>query len=160
MKKAIIILAIVAALGISGYVFYKKQIDKLMDMDYEFMGFQLHNLSVSKSIADVKIKLISDSTLEAEILDLYLDVYINGKFVGVVSENKKILIPAKGYSIVDFHIAADLSKVGENALDLAGQIWANKDATIQLKGTAKVKSSFITVRVPIDYSESIKYLLS
>ncbi len=160
MKKALIILAIVAVIGFTAFTFYKKQFDKLIDMDYEFMAVQLESASLDNTVANVKIKLISDSTLEAVIKDLDLDIYIDGVYVGNITENKEILIPAKGYSIVDFHIKADVTEVKTNALNLIGKIWINKDAILTLKGKAKIKFAFLNIPVPVDYTESVKYLLS
>ena len=158
MKKTIIILAIVAVLGISGYIFYSNQVEKLMNMRYKFLAIK--NVSVGETAFDVKVRIESDSTLEAQVTDLDLDVFVNGRKVGKIVDNSKMIIPAKGYSVIDFKVIADLDSIGLNALNLAGEVWKNKDATLTLRGKAKVKTSFISFRVPIDYTESIKYLLS
>ncbi len=160
MKKAVVIVSIVALIGTAAYFFYKKQIELLQDMEYQFAGIGAGNISLTNTVATLKIKIISKSTLEAEILDLDLDVYINGSYVGKVTEKSKIIIPAKGYSIVELNVQTNPMQAGTDLFGVLPQIVKNKDANMTLKGFAKTKSAVVTVKVPVDYTESIKYLMS
>lgn len=160
MKKTIIVLSIVAVLGVGGYLFYKSQIDKLYGMDYGFESVRFENIAFDNTVIDLKLRVTSDSTLEAEISDLDLDAYINGVKVGKIVDNRKIIIPAKGYSIVDIKVSINMDEVRMNGIAVLGDIWKNKDANLTLKGSAKVKTAFIKVPTKIDYTESIKYLMS
>lgn len=160
MKKAVIISSIVILLGAGVYFFYKKQIDALYDMGYRILGFEVKKVSETETIVNVRVRIKSDSTIEAEIKDLDLDAYIDGIKSGKVYENSVIVIPAKGYSDIDIKVVANLKEIGVNGLTLLGQLWANKDAMLTLRGTARIKTAFLSFKVPIDYTESIKYLLS
>lgn len=160
MKKAIIISSIVILLGAGVYFFYKRQVDALYDMGYNILGFQVNKVSETETIVNVKVRITSDSTIEAEVRDVDLDAYIDGIKCGKVYENSVIVIPAKGYSDIDIKVVANLKEIGVNGLTLLGQLWANKDAMLTLKGTARVKTAFLSFKVPVDYTESIKYLLS
>lgn len=161
MKKAIIIFSGLAVVGFAGYYFYNKQVNLLTEMKYKFVGVSVDQLALINTVANLKIQIESDSTLEAEILDLDLDVYINDKYIGKITENKKIVIPAKGYSVVEVKVTTNALQAGTGLLDSAAQIWKAKDALLTVKGVAKVKSAFITFnKVPVNYSESIKYLMS
>lgn len=134
-----------------------------MDMEYDFVSIQ--NVSVDDRAFDVTLKIINTSTLQGVIKDLDLDVYIDGEKIGKVTENNPILIPAKGSSFVTFRLTLIdpgmlyLSS-GGGIIDKIGNIIKKKDASLTLKGKAKVKSAFLTFNVPVDYTDSIKSLLS
>jgi LEA14-like dessication related protein len=165
MKKAIIILAIVAAVGVGGYLFYQNEIDKLYNMQYQFLGANIKDLSTNgKTILTVKIRLDSDSTLEAAISDMDLDVYIDGTLFGKiesVNNKKPIIIPAKGFSIAEVQVTLDTLQTELNGFTVIKNYFTKKDATLALKGKLKLKTGFLP-KFPanINYSESIKYLLS
>ncbi len=161
MKKAIIIGSIVVLIGGAGYYFYTREINKLYNMNYEFVGIQFENLSLATPVMNIRLKITSDSTLEAQLSDLDLDVYINGAKIGKITDVKKIIIPAKGYSFVDIKVALDSTELMGKGFQLIADIYKAKDATLTLKGTTTIKSAFLSFKnTKIDYTESIKYLLS
>ncbi len=160
MNKAIIIAgAGIAVLGTAGYFFYNSQIDKVRSMTYDLVGLKSRELSLQKAVFDAKVKITSDSTLEAEVLKLDLKVLIDGKLFGVISDNKKpIIVPAKGYSIPELSITVNPLEIGSNAMDIAGGIFMRKDAVITFDGTALVKILFLKKEIPIYYSSTFKEL--
>jgi hypothetical protein len=165
MKKAIIILAIVSVIGVGGYLFYKNEIDKLYNMNYQFMGANILELSKDgKTILNVKIRIDSDSTLEAAISDMDLDVFVDGTMFGKiesVNNKKPIIIPAKGYSIAEVQVTLDTLQTELNGFTVIKNYFTKKDATLTLKGKLKLKTGFLPkFPASINYSESIKYLIS
>ncbi len=160
MKKALIIGGAVVAVGAAGFFFYRNQIDKLYEMEYKFVGVNFDKLSYTDTIANLKIQITSKSTLEAAVSDLDLEIYINGKLFGTVKSNETIIIPAKGYSVADVKVQVNAAGIVAGGTQLLGQIWKDKDAMLTVKGKAKVKSAFIKLPINIDYTESIKYLMS
>ena len=160
MKKVIVIIAIVGAVATGGYLFYKSQYEKLLDMQYTPLGIQVDISDDATTKAKIKLQISSDATIEAVIKRLDLEVSVNGVYLGKINEDREIIIPAKGYSIVDINISVSNMQVITNAVNLAGQIFKQKDAELTLKGKVKVKTAFLTVNVPVNYTESVKYLMS
>lgn len=159
MKKLIVIGAIVLVVGSAAYFFYSREITKLEDMDYTFEGVFIDNISTSNTAMTVLTRITSSSTIEALITNLNLDAYINDVYMGKVINNGSIIIPAKGYSDVSFEIIADNNNIKENALSLIAGAILSKDAMLTLRGTAKIKSAFLTLNTDINYTDSIKSLL-
>ncbi len=160
MKKFIIILAIVAALGTAAFFYYKKQIGLIEDMDFDVIGVTTDSLSLTgQTIVLLKVKLTSQSKLQAEISDLNLDIYVNDIKVGVINDVKTLLIPARGFSIVDFKITIESSEVATNAVDLIAYWFNHKDASMSFRGYAKIKIAGINIPFPYTYNTTAKELI-
>lgn len=159
MKKVIIIGAIAAVLG-TGYFFYRSQIKKLESMKYQFLKVGLTSFDKDTAVLSVTLMVTSTSTLEAQITDLNLDVYFDNVKVGTINEQKPIIIPAKGNSMVDLKVSIPLSNIATNVLGLAQSYFKEKNAAIKINGYGKVKSAFIKTSVPFEYDSTLKEMAS
>lgn len=159
MKKVLIIGTITAILGGAVYLFYKKQIDQLSKLKYAFLKVSLGNLGATDTVLNLSLMVTSESTLEAEITDLNLEVFLNEKKVGSVSEIKPIILPAKGSSVVDLKISITPLQAGMDLLSAATSYLTKKDANIKINGYGKVKSAFIKTSVPFTYETTLKQII-
>lgn len=159
MKGVIIIGSVVIVAG-GAYYFYSQQIKKLKAMTYQFLKVAM--TSFDKNVANLTVSLMvtSTSTLEAQITDLNLDIYFNNVKVGTVNEQKPIIIPAKGTSIVDLKVSIPISSIATNALGLAQSYFNEKNGAVKISGNAKVKSAFIVTTVPFEYDTTLKEMAS
>lgn len=160
MKKIIIISSIVLVVGGGIYYFYKRQIELLKELTYKPMGLQLVKLDMDESIINLKLRITSTSTIEAMVDELNLDFYLNGIKLANIVENRTIVIPARGYSDVDLKIAFSPQAIKENVVSLGSYFIQKKDALIRLNGYAKVKSAFMSLRLPFEYETTLKELMT
>ncbi len=166
MKKVIIISSIVLVLGTGLYYWYSKQIAFLYNLKYTIIGIKFNDISVDNTQFDLSLRIESQGTIEAEIIDLNVDVYVGGVLVGKVNSNTPIIVPARlssgipGYSISDLHVVTDPKQILNDGLGIAAQLLSNKDAVILINGFAKVKSAFLTIPVPVSYQTTLKEFLS
>lgn len=156
MKKALIITAGVATIGFIIYRYIKVQTGLLKDFSYKIIGFHLYSFQKDKISFTLKIRFTNQSNIEATVRQVYSDVYIDGKLIGYIMEAKEFIIPANGSSDIDLYFSVAPQFVLTNVVGLLTGILQKKDATLTLKGNAKVTSSFITTVIPIDYSTTVK----
>jgi LEA14-like dessication related protein len=159
MKKAIILLGVAgAATGI--YLYYKKQVDLLMDFTYEIIGYGVETASLTQAVIKITIRVHSASKLSATVSDMNLDVYMEGVKLGNVQDVKPIVIPAMGYSDAEVKVAFSPLQIGQNAVDLIRNYTAKQDAQIRVAGYMKVKAAFINTSVPFEYTTTVKEQLA
>jgi LEA14-like dessication related protein len=115
----------------------------------KYKGIDLAGLHLS---ADMEMK--NNSNIKIEAYSQVYDVYVNGIFVGKITDNKLTIIPAKGTGTFSYNIDAapkSLIKAGLNVIGLGKQGIAN--TIVRIKGTMKAKTSGILFsRLPIDIS--------
>jgi hypothetical protein len=159
MKKALLIFGGLSVLGYGLYRYFKTQGDILKNFTWKISGFRILKLSLNELSVDVDFIFTSDADIEAKVNRLYLDLFLDGKNVGYVSEDKPFVIPAKGSSTIPIHISINPQVVFKNIIDLTLGIAKNKDVVFKLNGFANIKSGFISTTIPITYETSIKEYL-
>lgn len=153
MRKGLIIAGAIGAVGVGGYFFYREQYRRLQNISFKLEGIKVNSISLKDVDIDLKIRLISEATIEAVVTDLNLDVFVNDVKVGVVTGSSPIIIPAKGYSIADLKVKSNVSEVAKDAVNLGTEIYKSKSANVRISGTATIKSWIIKIKnAPIDYT--------
>jgi hypothetical protein len=159
MKKALLIFGGLSVLGYGLYRYFKTQGDILKKFTWKVSGFRILKFSLNELSVDVDFIFTSEALIEAKVNRLYLDLFLDGKNVGYVSEDKPFIIPAKGSSKIPIHISINPQVVFKNIIDLTLGIAKNKDVVFKLNGFANIKSGFISTTIPITYETSIKEYL-
>ncbi len=160
MKKAVIITSIVLVVGGGAYYYYTRQINMLENLEYKGTGLQIITMTEDLVVVTLRLRITSKSTLEAVITDLNLDFYLNDIKLANVVDDKKIVIPAKGYSDVDLKISFSPKEIRQDFVTLASYFIQTSDANIKLNGYAKVKSAFITLRLPFEYETTLREFMA
>lgn len=156
MKKVLIISGIVLVLGSGLYYYYKRQVALLSNLTYQLLGVKLGALSGDSTDATITLRIISGSTIEAQITNLEVDVYVAGAKIGHITSPAPIIIPAQGYADNIFTITIDPSQVVSQAAQIVGQLISYSDASLMINGSADVKSSFLTLSIPVSYTTTLK----
>jgi hypothetical protein len=102
----------------------------------------------------------SQSDVEVVVQSFILDFYFNGKKVGYLEDTTEFVIPAKGYTTIPFKYTLNPQLIFSNAVDIVSYALRQKDASISVRGYAKLKSGFVKVALPISYDTTIKQILS
>jgi LEA14-like dessication related protein len=160
MKKFIIIGIVVAGLGlgIAGYYYYSKQVDLLRDMSFKLLGVQAPKIGIDDTVLDITLRATSESTLQATIVNLYLDIFVNDVKVFTIVKDTAFLLPAKGYTDIDVTAQFSPRKLLFSATDILSAAAKMKNAKIDIRGSATAKIPVLNKNknIPIDYTTYLK----
>ena len=160
MKKALLIFGGLSLLGYGLYRYFKIQTNLLLDYKWKIAGFKVVRFSLTDISIDLSILFTSKADIEAKINKIYLDLFVEGKNVGFVSEVKSFIIPAKGSTTIPLFISINPQSIFKNLFDVSLGIAKSKDLRFKLDGYANVKSGFISTTLPIKYETTIKQYMS
>ena len=90
---------------------------------------------------------------------MYLDLYLDGKNVGFVSETKSFIIPAHGSTNIPLHLSVNPQSIFKNIIDVTLGVYKSKDLRFRLKGFVNLKSGILSTTIPVDYETSIQEYL-
>lgn len=136
-----------------------KQKNLLKNFRWEMAGVQVTKFSLDNVSINFKIKFISDADLEAQVKALYLNIAMEGKNIGYITDIEPFIIPAHGFSYIDLNINFNPGLIFGNAVGIILAVTGNKDLTITYDGYATIKSGWISTTLPLNYSTSIKNLI-
>lgn len=157
-STALILLGMVG-LGGGAIYYYQRQIALLQQLTYQLVSVNVTNLTAQLATVNLVIRIASQSTLDARVVSLYVDVYVGGTKMGSVTSNQGFIIPALGYS--DAPLQVNISPellVGDLGALVLG-LSAGQDMAINLVGYVQIKEAFLTVSVPFNYTTSMKQIL-
>lgn len=160
-KKLLIGTALVGGVGLFGYAlyrFYNKQVQLLKDFKWKIIGFDIKSFEGNRVTGTIDIRFSSESDIEILIKNFYLDVYLNGVYIGYIMDNRENVIPARGYNDLSFDFSLNPQFVFSNALDIITTGLSQSDTMMGLEGFIKLKSGFIGATVKIDCECSVKNL--
>lgn len=160
MKKGLLVLGGLTILGYGLYRYFKAQADKLMDYTWKIANVKILKVNLTEISLQITFLFTSTSEIEAKINRLYLDLILDGKNVGYISDEKGFIIPAKGTSSVPLNISINPKDVLKNILALGMGAIKNRDVMLTLNGFANIKSGFISTTLPIKTDISIKEYLT
>jgi hypothetical protein len=159
MKKALLIIGGLGVLGFGLYKYFKTQADLLSKYEWKIAGINILKFSLTSLVLNLKIRFTSKADLEAKIEKIYLDLFLEGKNVGFITENRSFIIPAKGSSDVDLTVSINPQSVFKNITDIVLGVSKNKDVKLGINGFAKIKSGLFSATLPIVVETSLKEYL-
>ncbi len=156
MRKALLIFGGLSLLGVGLYRYFKKQSDIVKDFTWKVAGFGISKFSFTELSINISILFTSRADLEAKVNKLYLDVFVEGKNVGFISEERSFIIPARGSATIPLNISINPQAIFKNIFDVSLGVARSKDLRFKLDGFANIKSGFISTTVPVVYETTIK----
>lgn len=163
MKKSILGLTIFAGVGLFAYSLYayvKRQKNLLEQFTYKITDFSLDTFNLQMIKGKIKVLFVSLSDIEVTVQEFYLDFYFNGERVGYLEDVTAFIIPARGRTEIPFEYSLNPQLIFPNITDILAYTLKSKDASIAVKGYATLKSGFVKATLPINYSTTIKEILS
>ena len=157
---SVLVLGGVAGFGYALYAYAKKQASLLQDYTYRVVDFSIDTFELKKIKGSISVLFSSKSDVEVVVQNFILDFEFNGKKVGYLEDNTEFVIPAKGSTTIPFKFTLNPQLIFSNAVDIVSYALRQKDASISVKGFAKLKSGFISATIPISYNTTIKEILS
>lgn len=154
--KVILGLTVIGGIGYAAYRYVQRQQKLIEQYEIKPIYFQILNWTQGLITLAITLRFSNKSNIEATIQELSVDIYVQNVFVGKVTQIKNTLIPAKGQSDVQLQLTAAPKELLKNAVSIFTTALSKKDITYRINGNAKIKSSFIAINIPIDYTGSVK----
>lgn len=152
--------------GVAGYYYYTGQIKALKGLEFKIVGYKIITATLDKASIELTIRLFNKSAFEVKVLDFFVDVYLDDKKISTLQPVDQFLVPSKdlngnpSYSDAKIIVTFSPKLIGLDALGFITNYLNKKDMNIRVIGSAKLKSSFVTLTVPIEYDTTLKEILS
>jgi hypothetical protein len=159
MKKALLIFGGLSLLGFGLYRYFKKQVDLLSQYDWKVSGLKVKQISLDNLSLVVTFLFTSKADIEAKVEKVYLELFLQNKSVGFITEEKPFIIPAKGSSQIPINISISPKLIIQDIVNLSLGIAKEKDIIFSVVGKAYIKSGFVSTTLPIEYKTSLKEYL-
>ncbi len=156
MKKLILFASGLGLAGFALYRYFKIQADLLSQYEYKILGISVKKATPTELSFDIKMRFISKSNIEANVQRIYLDVIVEGKNVGYVTQVEPFIIPANAFSDITLAFSFNPQVVMKNIVEIVLNSASKKDMQFGVNGFAKIKSGFIGATIPIKYDTTIK----
>jgi hypothetical protein len=142
-----------AVLGGGIWYYYRRQVNELENIQADVTGVSVNNFTMDSASFNVMLKLTSNSTIEAKITQFDLNVYIGTYPVAIINNvpDIPVIVPAKGFSNAQVQVNLVPKQVFSDIPDLARLYNVAGNLPLVIKGTARVKSAFVTVNIPVEY---------
>lgn len=155
------------AVVITGAVLYvRNQAVKITESDVQVTGIRLISFEKNVITLEVTIVATNNSSVTATLQEIYMDVLLQNKKVGVVqfTADTSSKDPAiNGFIAAKSKTAPIPILVNVNVEEIAGNIFGmlfgtvqSKNIVVQLDGYATIKKGMVSVNIPINYTEEIK----
>jgi LEA14-like dessication related protein len=154
--------AVIGALSIVA-VQVKKQIDLLMKYCYKIKGFKIVSFTKDRLKCSFTVLFRNKSDIGVKIKSYYVDIILNGKNLGRVSNEKLMTLKPNGVSelFVDADLNPEKAYTLKEILALLGYLALDKSKIVfTFDGKARIKYSFLPViGVPFKLTYTLKELL-
>jgi LEA14-like dessication related protein len=146
----------VAGSAVAAYLFYRKQITLLKDYGMKPMGVRVISWQANTATLEFTQRITNKSTISAVVTRFYSDVYLNGQYIGFMDNASNLIVPAKGSADIKVQITFAPKEALKNITSTLLILLQKGDVPYQMKGYAKIKSSFIGVNLPFEYKGNLK----
>lgn len=148
-------------LGYRVYSVYAQKAAKVMDWNYKINDVAFTNYSTKSIAGFVDWDFINASELVGQVKDINVDFLYKGSRIGSISMPGPYLVPAKGTANVRTNFFLDLEQVYAKALMMISELAQYGDITIEIKGSARVRSGqLFWATLPIETTTTAKNLYS
>lgn len=160
LKKGLIFGGIAVA-GIALFVYLKKQYDLLYNACYTIAGGVIHSLGLDKVKLTLFFKIVNESDINVEILNMDFNIYVNNMFVTKILKKEPQLLKSNTDTIIKLDVEfnpADLLRAGISSIEPI--LYDKEKLVITTKGTLSVKSGIIKLnKFPFSVDVTLKELL-
>jgi LEA14-like dessication related protein len=149
-------------LGVAGATvyYYERQLELLRQLSFKLLSFSFGPIVTGiETQINTVIRIYSNSTLDAQVKGLYIDVYVNGNKLGSVTGVQPFILPARGYSDAQLQILVSPDLIIGELAQLAIGFLGNQDFAINLIGFVRIQEAFLTISVPFNYATTFKQIL-
>jgi hypothetical protein len=159
MKKSLLVIGGLSLLGFTLYTYFKYQFNLLLNYEWKISSLKIKKFSINEINIDLGILFTSKADIETEVKKIYLDLFLEGKNVGYVTEQKPFIVPARGSHNIILDISVNPKKIIFNISDIVLNVGKRKDVMFKIDGYADIKSGIFKATLPIKYETTLKEYL-
>jgi LEA14-like dessication related protein len=155
LTKPILIASGVGLIIYAGYRYFTIQTELLTNSNYEIVDIKIDSLVPDLQL-NITVRFDNNSSVNIDINQIYLDVFLNDKNIGNVQQVLQSVIEPKSSSTISLIANLDYSKSFDIAKDtISGVlgIGGSKQINIKCIGTASVKSGLISTTAPLSFEK-------
>jgi LEA14-like dessication related protein len=110
--------------------------------------------ATSEPMLKAKAIFYNPNDTRARLKKIDVEIFVNGKKVGKVDQDLKLIIPAKDEFSVDLEVKLALKELG--FMDTLFGMLGGKKFQIEYKGFLKLTYHGFPIRVPVNYKDEIR----
>jgi len=151
--------AIVGGVGLIGaavYAYFKRQYDLLTQFEWKLIDLKFDSVAPNQLKGRLTFRFENKSDIEITISNFYLDMYLNGEYIGWLEDTREFVIPSKGYNDIEFGFSVNPQLIAKNVLSIVSFATRLKDAVFSFDGAVTAKSGFVKASVKLKCDCSVK----
>jgi hypothetical protein len=149
-----------ALAGYGAYEYYRTQVALLQNSEYSLAGVSIKEKSPNKVTLGLKLRVVNNSEQEFVIKKYDLMLFLNNRMIGNI-RNSALDVKLQGFgneTIIPFDFSFNPKEVG--IVDVLFQLLTAKlSNTITVRGDISVKRNWLTLKVPVDFTYSLREML-
>lgn len=147
--------------GYGAYEYYRTQLLILENSDFSVAGLKIKEKSANKITFAIKLRVVNKSEQEFIIKKYDLMLWLNNQSIGSV-KNSNVDVTLKGFgaeTFIEFDYTFNPQQIG--ILDVLFKLLKDRgNNTLTVRGDLSVRRGYFTFDVPIDFTYTLKELLS
>jgi len=153
IKRILVVLGLTSLIsGLSYYLWTEYRV--ISSWDFVISGVSVLGLNSEQTTLTVKLKIINPSNLECQISRLSANCFVNGSFVGALSQPDVMSIPANGFNFLSMNVILQDKSFFDELLNFTS---TGNPIKLEVTGTVFIQSG-IGLTVPFD--ETSTYTLA
>ena len=154
--RTVAILGGIGAIGFAIASYFKKQYDLITDFTWKLLDIRFDSVTPNLIKGRIVFRFENKSDIEITINSFYLDMYLNGSYIGWLKDERVFVIPARGYNDIEFGFSVNPQLFIKSAVDIITFATRLKDAVFSFDGAIGAKSGFVKASIKIKCDCSVK----
>jgi len=156
MNKKAIIIGIVSAITIAGFLIWR-QYRKLLAFRLKFRSVKLNKINMNELSFTVGLNFENTSDIQVVLTNQLHKVYINNVFIADIKSNKEDVIKAKSTSPLTFNVSVGSKGIGQLLKSVSfAELLNFKELNLRISSALDVKVGQKVVKVNSDTQDTIK----
>jgi LEA14-like dessication related protein len=118
----------------------------------DYKNLTVQTLSFDSSVVGLDVEYYNPNNYRIKLRHADLDIFVDGNFMGHVTQEYDITIPKKGEFSVPLQLKVDMQNIFKNALISV----FSQQADLRASGSIKVGKAFVFFKIPVNY-ESVQH---
>ncbi len=153
--KPIIISAGVLLIVYAVYNYYTVEQGLLTNSNYQLNDVSFDSFTLDEVKLNLSCQFDNESDINITLRDLYLDIYINDKYVGYVLQSIESNINPKSSNIIPIKASINISGVLSSSIPDISLLFNKGKVNVKATGTVSVSSGFISTKMPISFQKDV-----
>lgn len=155
----------VGVLAVAGYVYYKRQANKLSNIKVKPVKYRFSKLSFNDASLNVDLEVFNESNIDVTIKSYDIDAFVNSTKVVKLKNDVNQVVKANGSSLITVNFSFNPTSVLKGLFQadiIKGLVFDRSKVVIGLAGYVSVSGSGILDidNIPVNYSSPLSTMVS